>query len=286
MSSTTDTAKSQKDNNKLLIGLIVPNFEHPVSFNLIKYTEHSANHHKFNLIVSNTENNPNKEKSVIDRLLERNINGIIFSRISDRSRLVDVFLKKNIPVVVIDREIEHEEIPSIVLNNHAAGSMAASRLLESGCRKMMCITGDLAIKQSRERLNGFAEILENANVEFSREKVYFGKFDYESGLAGVQHLLNKGIEIDGIWAQSDLTAFGVMLALQKSGIKVPDDVKVIGMDNSSLGNYSYPSLTTIAQPFDSMCDKAVELIKTMNTGQKNGGSRYVFEPYLIKRESG
>lgn len=268
-----------------VIGLAVPEILHP-SFNaIIKYVEESVRAEGLQVILGNTHNDLEIESEFIESLIRRHVDGIIFSRVSDESRILHVVNKNRVPVVVLDRALDTEDIPTVVLDNYKAGVLAAEHLISLGHRKITCISGSSNILLSRERLGGFRDTLRREGVELGADRVFEGNFRYDTGIDGVRELLARGIEMTAIWAQSDLIAFGAMAELQRAGRSVPHDISVIGLDDIEFAGISVPALTTVKQPFQVMCKKAVELIMQQARNEKLTSKRVVLAPELVVRNT-
>ncbi len=267
------------------IGLLVPEIAH-ASFNLvIKYIVDSAAKRGLNAIVCNTQNDIGIEAHMIDKLIRQSINGIIFIRVSDESHIVKVSKSTKVPMVVLDRAFNNENIPNITIDNYLAGQIAAEHLLSRGRTKIATITGKFNISLSRDRHRGFIDTLRRNGIEVSPLLVYEGGFNYQSGVDGVIKFLSTGLEFDGLWGQNDLIAAGALSTLLHHNKRVPLDISIIGMDNAQFASYMYPSITTIAQPYEAMCDKAVELIDKLTNNEVIEENHVSFPPSLIVRES-
>lgn len=279
-------AKGLRLKSGRLIGLVVPDFVPLHAFaNIIKYVEEFALDHDFNLILGNNQDNADIEERFIDSLIRRSVDGIIFSRVSDESRVLKILYQRNIPIVVIDRALEDESVPSVVLDNARAGELAAEHFVSLGHRQIGCITGPLNIALCRERLKTFKQVLMRHHLVLGDGCVCEGDFKLESGMKGMASLLQNCPGITAVWAQNDVMAAGVMKELHKQGRQVPGDVSVMGMDDVSLATMITPALTTIKQPFKEMSQKAVELIVKQKEGLTETDKRIVVDPVLIVRET-
>ena len=268
------------------IGLVVPEFIPLHAFaNIIKYTEESAARHEFNLILGNHHDNADTEERFIDSLIRRSVDGIIFSRVSDESRVLKILHERNIPIVVIDRILEDESIPSVVLNNYRAGELAAEHFVSLGHRHIACISGPFNIALCRERIKGFRHVLQKNHLTLDNELIFEGDFKLETGMRGTASILRNHKEVTAIWAQNDLMAAGVIKEISREGLRVPRDVSVLGMDDVSLASILTPELTTIKQPFQAMCEKAVEMIVLQKDSAVLAERKVVFEPTLVVRET-
>jgi DNA-binding LacI/PurR family transcriptional regulator len=134
-------------------------------------------------------------------------------------------------------------------------------------------------------VKGFRAALRRAGVALDPANVYQGDFKFESGRAAARSFLDRGLPVTALWCQNDLMAVGVLNVLQRAGVRIPQDLSLVGMDNISLAEMTVPALTTVTQPFEEMCRQAVELVVALRNGQAPLGPRVVVTPGLIARES-
>jgi DNA-binding LacI/PurR family transcriptional regulator len=277
-------AKGLRIRSSHLIGLLVPEIVHHTFASFIQYVEESTVSRGYSLIVGNHNNEPELEESFIDNLLRRNVDGIIFSRVSDESRVMRILSQTRVPVVVIDRAAENEELASVVLDNHCAGQLAGEHLASLGHMRFGCISGPLKISLCRERLAGFAEALGRHCASIPQDAVVEGDFKYESGIAGAAEIIKRYPDVTAIWAQNDLMAVGALKYLTSIGRSVPRDISLVGMDDISLARMISPALTTVVQPFEEICERAVALLMQQKNGD-GSNRRIVIPPVLVTRES-
>lgn len=266
-----------------LIGIVVPELQHETFTSFIKYTEQSAESRGYNLVIGSTNSNLDTEERFIVNLIRRNIDGIIFSRISDNSRALKLIDRTNIPIVIIDRSLEREDIPSVIMDNYGAGVMVAEHLLALGHKRFACITGPMNISINRDRLRGFKETILGSGGSLEDSCVFEGNFKFESGGRGVDYLLDTRADFTAIWVQNDYMAIGAMNRFASRGISVPHDVSLVGLDNIEHSWMIQPALTTIAQPFQKMCETGVDIIMRMNRKETIEDTRVVLAPELVIR---
>jgi DNA-binding LacI/PurR family transcriptional regulator len=269
-----------------VIGLVVPEIVDEVFSTFIHHVERCCVERGYDLIVGNTAGHPETEDAFVEKLLRRQVDGIIFSRFSDKSRLMSRIERRNVPVVVIDRTHGREDIPTVVLDNFRAGELAAEHLVQLGHRRLAEVTGPRDITLARERHKGFAAALRRHGLKLPPEHVLEGDFEFESGQAAARALLGRGRpDVTGIWCQADPMAVGVWSVLLQAGIRIPQDVSVMGMDNNVISRMTVPPLTTIVQPFEEMCRRAVELVVAMRSGEPVEQALIVLQPDILVRES-
>jgi LacI family transcriptional regulator len=279
------TAQGLRVNRGRLIGVAIPNSTVGAFSVVVQYALEAASARGFNVVLVNSHDDPDLEETLIKSLLRREIDGVMLTRVSDESRIVSRIVKRNIPIVVIDRAFEHENVSNVVLDNYRAGCMAAAHLLELGHRRIACITGPMKISLSRERLRGFQRTLEENGVSLPPSCVYEGNFLYPTGVHGMRALRQGGAGCTALWAMNDLMAFGAMRALHERGVRVPEEVSVLGMDDLEIAEMVSPPLTTIHYPIKELVEKAVELLISQINSMEFRSETIVLEPSLTVRGS-
>ncbi|HBK59012.1 MAG TPA: LacI family transcriptional regulator [Spirochaetaceae bacterium] len=280
-------ARSLRIRSTRLIGLVVPEMQHETFISFIRFTEEAAEAKGYNLIIGSTNSDPDREERFIENLIRRNIDGIIFSRVSDKSHVLKILDKTKIPVVIIDRTLEREDIPSVVMDNYLSGKLVAEHMLSLGHRTFACITGPLDITINRDRLAGFRDTVLRGGGTLEDKCIYEGNFKFESGKKGIAYLLDTKAQFTGLWAQNDYMAVGALNLLSERGIKVPEEISIAGLDNIQQSWMMRPSLTTVAQPFREMCAHAVDIIidRLGTHDEAKEKIRVMLRPELIVRET-
>jgi LacI family transcriptional regulator len=279
------TAQGLRAKQQRLIGLAVPSGISGAFAQIVQCALNATYKHGYNLLLANTDEDPDREEYFISDFLRWNISGIIFSRVSDDSKILKKLVRRNIPVVVIDRALEHENVSNVILDNPAAGYMAGKHLLGLGHRRIGCITGPANIALCRERLSGFRRALEEEAVPLDESHIVQGDFRIESGTTGMRELTERGIACTAAWAMNDWMALGAMRFLQQRGLRVPDDFSIAGMDDTEIAVVSSPPLTSVHYPFDELVEKAVELILSQIGGRKCRTEIVVLAPRVEIRGS-
>jgi len=272
-----------------LLGLVVP--DDSVSFSsLMHHTMAGARRYGYNVIFGATQDDPDIEERFLDDLLRRQIDGIIFSRVSDESKVLSRVASSGVPAVMVDRTLENAQIPAVRLDNFEAGRLVGKYLAELGHTHVACIQGPERIALARDRVEGFRKGLGERNVELPHRYIFEGTFKYESGLRGLEALLKLDPNITAIWAMNDVMAYGAMKAALSRGISVPEQLSIVGMDDIQFSEMLTPSLTTVHYPFDEMAATAIELISQLMSGdvqlRNDAQSKIVvLKPRMVIRES-
>ncbi|MET7395756.1 LacI family DNA-binding transcriptional regulator [Dactylosporangium sp. NPDC005572] len=168
--------------------------------------------------------------------------------------------------------------------NDAGGALAAERLVAQGCRRPAMITGPDHVPASQDRLTGFRQAL--ARHGHAYFPTIEGGFTYRSGEQAARELLDLHPETDGVFVANDLMAQGVLAILQHDGRRVPDDVRVVGFDDSSAALDSRPALTTVRHPLEDMAARAATMVLDRVDTPSMRVESVIFDPELVVRESG
>jgi DNA-binding LacI/PurR family transcriptional regulator len=266
------------------IGLVVPRISDPFFSSLIDHVDRAVIERGYNLLLFNTHSDPDFERQIIDNLISRRVDGIIFAIASDESITIELLAGVDIPIVMLDRIADTDKLLSLRLDNEAAGTLASEHFASLGHRRVACVTGPLKVRLCFDRLNGFRVALNQRGIALETECIFEGDFTYSAGILAAERLAMVQPRITAIWAQNDLMAAGVLKGMISRGRRVPEDLSIMGMDDLLVPPMLQPSLTTIVQPIQPMAEKAVEMI--MDGIKKVPLERHVvLQPTLAARES-
>lgn len=275
-----EVARSLYKKSSRIIGLVTPDIENPFFNHLAKAIENEAYTNGYRLTLCNTADNYEKEKANIQMLTRMNADGIIL--MTNNEEIQSEIDKCKIPVVVLDRQLPKSEGMVYIQSDHyQGGRMAAEHLIQCGCKNIVNIKGPQEYSSARARYRGYRDICKEYGIE---EQCIECKYSYHDGLRKAELLLEEFPDVDGIIACNDMVAISVYKVLHKTGIKVPEQVQLIGFDNIDLGWIMTPELTTITQPAELMGRKAMEAIRE-NIDHKSLKGEYTFDVELIQRET-
>jgi DNA-binding LacI/PurR family transcriptional regulator len=278
-------AKGMKEKSGGFIGLVIAEISHEFFSSVISDIEESVSKRGYTLILVNTEvRHGLTENEVIERLLGRKVDGIIVTFELTDTRLLNKMRSTGVPVVLMNSFHEQGGVHQVRVDDYRAGIAAGEHLAGLGHRELFCVTGGAGVN-SRHRLSGFQDALGKSGITLSPDRVFVGDFEYSSGMRAARHVLEKGVRASAIWAQNDLMAIGAMNELLRSGIRVPDDISILGMDDSPIALYSHPRLSTLSQPVHEMAVKTVEVLMALRDGKKLEEMDVLYQPELIIRET-
>lgn len=225
---------------------------------------------------------PEKEQKSIATLLARRVDGlIIIGAQSEPAYFEQLVMQK--PTVIVGRTIERLESQCINSDNYSGGYAATKHLIEQGHRQIAHITGVLTHGDAVERQRGYRQALLDAGISPEPELEVAGQFTERSGLLAVEMLLMRGHSFSAIFSGNDQMALGARLALFRRGIRVPEDVSIIGYDDQASSAYMIPPLTTMRQPVEEIGQAAAKALLGLINGEEEEMPKISAE--LIIRES-
>jgi LacI family transcriptional regulator len=227
------------------VGVLVPDVSNPYYAVILRGIEDAASQAGRAVIVCNTDRSPEKQASYLRTLLERRVDGLIVAGGTIRER--DLAHAGNVPpVVVVGR---HEvSCPSVRIDNVRAAMDATSHLIGLGHRRIACLAGPLASLTAADRLAGYRRALRRAGLSSRPEDVVRDEFSLDGGRRGAERLCGLRPRPTAIVASSDQMAIGALRLLRERGVRVPDDLSIVGFDDSPLASYTVPALTSVAIP--------------------------------------
>ncbi|MFC0113858.1 LacI family DNA-binding transcriptional regulator [Kibdelosporangium aridum] len=220
---------------------------------------------------------------VVADLRQGRLDGVILVHTYQADPLPSLLLQSRQPVVLSARPAEPIPITYVDVNQTAGGALAAEHLVARGCERVATITGSLDRPPGHDRLAGFRD----AMAQLGQPDVVSveGNFTRESGAAAMEQLIAEYPDVDGVFIASDLMAEGALPVLRKHGRRVPDDIAVVGFDDSSAALSCDPPLTTVRQPVEDMAaEMARQLLRQIDRVDTPIRS-VIFEPILVVRQS-
>lgn len=276
-----EVARSLTKKSTNTIGVIVPHIRHPYFSELISNLENEASKRGYKIILCNSQEKVNKEREYLEMCSRNRVAGIV---LCSASVAVEEFDGSNIPLITIERYIENGTA-EIECDNRQGGKLAAEHLIECGCRNLLHISGVFETAMpADERANGFIEVCEKAGVvhtEIATNSYQYNNLEYHDLL---EEAILTNRDIDGIFASSDLIAAQVLQVCAKLGIRVPEDIKLVGFDDVNISSVTTPRITTIHQPIKEIAELTMNLLVSAEEG-KTVAKRSLLPVCLVKRES-
>ncbi|MBR8658029.1 MULTISPECIES: LacI family DNA-binding transcriptional regulator [Bacillales] len=267
------------------IGLIIPDVANPFFAELARRVEDRGRELGFNLLMCNTDNNPDTEDMYLSLLRQKSVDGIIIGTNARNHRVLRELLEENLPVALIAQDIPELMIDVVAVDDYLGGYQAAQHLVSLGHKRIAILVGNMNRTSDKYRLEAFRQALEDHGLELTEDLVIRTDYSREDGKRAARELLTSPKRPTAIFACFDFLAIGVYQAAKELGLRIPDDVSVVGFDNTILASIVDPPLTTIAQPIDEMGRQVMDLLVREIEGDKKTKQRVILPPELIIRQS-
>ncbi len=279
-------ARSLKKKSTNTIGFIVTDILNPFYPPLIKGIEDVAFNHNFNVILCNISNEHNRISTYLKLMLEQQVDGLLLANIALSEDLIEIE-KSGLKYVLINRKPPFYDKHFVGVNNPLSSEIAVNHLIAQGYKRIAFFGGNVEINTARERKAGFMSCMNLHGLEVDPMLVFDGEYTLESGYTNVKKMLEQvGTLPEAIYAVSDIVAFGVIKGLRDSGIRVPEDVAVIGNDNSSFSENFLVPLSSVDHSTYDMGKLSMELLlQLIKEKDEIVPRQIILTPSLVVRES-
>jgi LacI family transcriptional regulator len=270
--------------NSYSIGFVVPDVNNMYFAEILRGAEDEAFRLGYSVLVCNTDNDVDKELAYLKTLRNKRMDGLIIATGSTPSNVVEDLMGDNIRVTAVSREIPDVSVATVMVDNFLGGYMAAQHLLSLGHHDIAFITEPLTIGSSRERLRGFETAL---RAEAPEARLYLSEdcgFGIQTGTRIATEFITN-YPISAIFAANDQLAVGAMQACHQLGRRVPDDISIVGFDDTVLAKIVHPPLTTIVQPMYELGRRAASLTIACIEMHQQLTETIVLKPELVIRQS-
>jgi len=232
-----------------LLGVMIPSNEENFFASAIKGIEEVANKAGYSVLITQSSDSTQKEKSNIDAMLEAQVDGIIAS-IAMETDTVDHYQKiidRGIPLILFDRFDESLDANIVALDDFQGAYRAVEHLIDQGCKRIVHFAGYQHLSIYKERLRGYKEALSEHDIPFHKDLVFECDMKLETGRELAEKILAMPELPDAIFSASDNTAMGAMQILKEHDIRIPEQVAIVGFSNEAFTSFVEPAMTTVEQ---------------------------------------
>lgn len=280
MASSVKTGKS----NSLVV--LVPNLSNSFFLKIIQGIEQAAQESGYSVLLGDTQGNQAREHEYAGMVLSNRADGLIHLDHSFPFSKNDASLASNVPMVsVCERIVAEQKYPVVELDNYSACRALAKHLTSYGHKQFGVIAGQQESQIHKDRLGGIKSVLAEENITLDNSLVVGGEYSYESGQQGARELLAHSNRPTAIFCFNDDIAIGAIHEIKNQGLRVPEDISVVGFDNIKVTAYMDPPLTTIDQPANEMGRKAVEVVLQLINKKTLQKDREIVPFSLLERAS-
>lgn len=277
------------------IGLVLGDISNPYSTELANAVRETLSFRGFNLFICISEHSAKEDITAFESLVNHSVDGLIVATRSNTEgdELLREIVDSDLPVVVIGRDFQHEAVDYISADNLRGGFEATQHLIDLGHERIGFIGATLGT--NLKRLQGYLDALEAHNIPLD-ERLVTGRREAVSGVPGystekmgyegMKRLLSLPARPTAVFARNDFTAIGAMTAIKEAGLKIPEDIAIVGFDDIPLAVHTSPSLSTVRQPMRLQGRLAAEmLLRRIESEDRGERSERILNCELIVRES-
>lgn len=279
-------ARSLKKNATNTIGVILTDILNPYYPEMVKGIDDVALENDFNLILCNTSNDCKRFKAYLDLMLEKRVDGLLLANISDHEELKEV-RNSGIPYLLVNRKPSDYEGDFVTIDNHQSSVLSVRHLYEHNYKTIAFFGGDPGVSTARERKEGFLEAMKQLGLAIHEDLIFAGNYTQDSGYKMAKQIIQQcKVLPDAICSSSDLMAFGAYKAFKEHGIRIPEDIAIIGNANNAFSeDFSVP-LTTVSHPIYEMGRLGMEtLLAKIKNPSEQEKVQVLLETSLITRRS-
>ena len=266
------------------IGLVIPDITNPFFAEVTRGVGEVAHARGYGVILCNTEEDPDRERSYIRLLRRKRVDGLILTSVTAEDPYLKALARSKTPFVLVSRACQLVPAPYVGVDDRLGGRLAVEHLVELGHRRIGFIGGPADVQSSLDRLAAFEAVLTEHGIPVREEWISFSDFTQRAGYRAGKELLRRKVRPSAVFAANDVVALGVLQAADELGLRVPEDLSVLGYDDISYAGLPRIELTTVAQPSFEMGKIAAEWLLSV----LEGGPRRLYRlltPKLVVRRT-
>ena len=276
------------------IGIIIPEIVHHFFSSVIKGIVSQAEKKGYLVIMLQSNESYELEKKQLDLLISKRVDGVLISLANNTKNFDHIknIISQDIPLVMFDKIAKVVNCSKVIIDDRKAAYMATQHLINIGCKKIAHFRGPILPQNSIDRFLGYKQALIDNNINYDSSLVYINECSdksFEEGKKNAKQLLKDHRDVDGIFINTDLVAIGAMTLFLEKGIKIPEQINIVGFSNWFMSSVISPSLTTVDQPGFKMGKKAFKILyKEMMAKKQNKNFKYkqvVLDTDLVVRNS-
>ncbi|HEY4045464.1 MAG TPA: LacI family DNA-binding transcriptional regulator [Acidobacteriaceae bacterium] len=270
-----------------IYGLIISDLENPFFPELVKCFERVAVEHGQEVLIANTDYHPERMHVCVRRMLERKVDGVAIMTSEMDPELIRMLSRRGIPIVFLDTGLVGRKVSNICIDYRGGIDLAIGHLTSLDHRRIAFVSGPVNLASARIRHDAFLTALRRKKLKCSPDFIREGNHRFDGGQAAMIEMLKLRVLPTAVLASNDLTAIGIMGAIQAAGLRVPDDISVVGFDDIALSSFMQPPLTTIRLPRAEIAEWAfTSLYAASHRGDNQGITHMVTTELVIRQSTG
>ena len=262
-----EVARGLKTNATRTIGVVIPELNNTFCAEIITGMEDVLRSHGYATIVCDCRTDRKLEQEAVEFLIRRRVDGIINMPVDEEGKHLRKFQKTGKPIVLIDRRIQGISCDSVLVDNRKAAEDAVQCFIKNGHRNIGIIGGPEGIFTAQERLLGYSKALKEAGIPIRGSLIFHGDYTIQGGVRGLEELVRSNPDMTAVFVTNYEMTMGAMIGVNELGIKIPEQLSMIGFDNLQFARACNPKLTIVSQPTDGI---AREVARIMLEHLENG----------------
>lgn len=279
------TARNLISRKSNTIGLIIPDISDPTFSENAKGVEDTAKKHNYSVIYINTDRNRDREIDSFRILSEKRVDGIIVTPDYNENDELNAYIDKGYPIVLLRRSPQERQYYFVDIDNIKGGYIATEYLIKKGYKNIGFIALPKASKTGISRFEGYKKALNDYCINFNHKFVFEGDYSEISGIKAIDYFLSINEKPDSIFAANDSMAFGALIRAREKDIKIPENLAIVGFNNSKLAQLPTIEMTSIDQPLHTMGVEAANMLFDIIAGRQIEVKQKLLLPKLIERKT-
>ena len=267
------------------IGVVIADNRNPFYAEVLNGIEEAAREKNYHIILANTQRDYKKEEEAINLLLAKRIDGLLITPVQDRDDDIKNLIDANIPFVVVGRDFENIEVDAVYNDEVKGGFLATEYLIKKGHKRIALIDGFLYKSPAKSRLEGYKKALNKYRISWDESLVSVGDINIEDGYERTKQMLEENLYFTAIFAYNDMMAFGSMQAIKEKGLRIPEDIGLVGYDDIPFSSLISPALTTIKLKKQELGVESAKLLFSRINGGRKKTKKIRLDVELKIRES-
>ena len=270
--AVNEVARNLKTNATKTIGVVIPELNNTFCAEIITGIEDILRNHGYATMICDCRTDKKLEQEAVEFLCRKRVDGIINMPVDTEGGHLKTFQKTGKPIVLIDRKIKGVVCDSVLVDNEQAASDALRLLYEKGHRNIGIIGGPEEISTAQERMKGYCKTMEELNLPVRQSLIVHGDYTIQGGVKAMETLVQENPEMTAVFITNYEMTMGAVIGLNELGIRIPEEISLVGFDNLPFARACNPKLTIVSQPTDKIAEAAagIMLERLEHAGNESG----------------
>jgi len=267
------------------LGVVIADNRNPFYAEVLNGMEVAAREKNYHIILANTQRDYKKEEEAINLLLTKRVDGLLITPVQDRDDDIKNLIEANIPFVIVGRDFENIEVDAVYNDEVKGGFLATEYLIKKGHKRIALIDGFLYKSPAKGRLEGYKKALNKYRIPLDESLISVGDINIEDGHERTKQMLEKDLNFTAIFAYNDMMAFGSMQAIKEKGLRIPEDIGLVGYDDIPFSSLISPALTTIRLKKQDLGIESLKLLLSRISGNRKKHKKIMLDVDIIVRKT-